>query len=137
MNLAVIGSGYVGLVAGTCFAETGNDVVCVDIDEEKIDMLKSGNPMIHSTIVYRADLVRRVGFYRQAFQAAEDYDLWCKFIEQGYVAAFVPEMLCRYRVHRSSMLRTETARFYDAVFVEMTMRHPWMKLAPIDAADRA
>jgi UDPglucose 6-dehydrogenase len=47
MNLAVIGSGYVGLVAGTCFAETGNDVVCVDIDEEKIDMLKSGKVPIY------------------------------------------------------------------------------------------
>ena len=42
MNLAVIGSGYVGLVAGTCFAESGNDVVCVDIDEAKIATLKAG-----------------------------------------------------------------------------------------------
>ncbi|MCG8327004.1 MAG: UDP-glucose/GDP-mannose dehydrogenase family protein [Chitinophagales bacterium] len=42
MNIAVIGTGYVGLVTGTCFAETGNQVVCVDIDEEKVRKLKSG-----------------------------------------------------------------------------------------------
>jgi len=47
MNLAVIGTGYVGLVAGTCFAETGNDVVCVDIDEEKIATLHAGKVPIY------------------------------------------------------------------------------------------
>ncbi|MFQ5849903.1 MAG: NAD(P)-binding domain-containing protein, partial [Candidatus Binatia bacterium] len=43
MNLAVIGTGYVGLVTGTCFAECGNDVICVDIDEEKISSLQNGH----------------------------------------------------------------------------------------------
>ncbi len=47
MNLAVIGAGYVGLVAGTCFAESGNDVVCVDIDENKIAMLNEGKVPIY------------------------------------------------------------------------------------------
>ncbi len=42
MKICVIGSGYVGLVAGTCFAESGNDVVCVDVDEAKIEGLKKG-----------------------------------------------------------------------------------------------
>jgi UDPglucose 6-dehydrogenase len=42
MNIAVIGTGYVGLVTGTCFAETGNSVMCVDIDEEKVKKLSSG-----------------------------------------------------------------------------------------------
>ena len=42
MNIAVVGTGYVGLVSGTCFAEMGNDVTCVDIDAEKVDKLRSG-----------------------------------------------------------------------------------------------
>jgi UDPglucose 6-dehydrogenase len=42
MNIAVIGSGYLGLVSGTCFAEVGNKVICVDISEEKIEKLENG-----------------------------------------------------------------------------------------------
>ena len=42
MNIAVVGTGYVGLVTGTCFAETGNNVACVDVDEKKVDKLKNG-----------------------------------------------------------------------------------------------
>ena len=47
MKLAVVGTGYVGLVAGTCFAESGNDVICVDIDAQKIDMLNQGKVPIY------------------------------------------------------------------------------------------
>lgn len=42
MKIAVIGTGYVGLVTGTCFAETGNNVICVDIDEEKVRKMRNG-----------------------------------------------------------------------------------------------
>ena len=42
MRIAVIGTGYVGLVAGTCFAESGNNVICLDIDEEKVRRLRDG-----------------------------------------------------------------------------------------------
>ncbi len=38
MKVAVVGTGYVDLVSGTCFAETGNDVICVDIDHRKVDI---------------------------------------------------------------------------------------------------
>jgi UDPglucose 6-dehydrogenase len=42
MKIAVVGTGYVGLVTGTCFAETGNHVTCVDIDQAKVDKLRNG-----------------------------------------------------------------------------------------------
>ena len=42
MKITVVGTGYVGLVTGTCFAETGLDVVCLDIDAEKINQLNQG-----------------------------------------------------------------------------------------------
>jgi UDPglucose 6-dehydrogenase len=47
MRIAIIGTGYVGLVAGTCFADSGNDVTCVDIDERKIRMLQAGEVPIY------------------------------------------------------------------------------------------
>ena len=47
MKITVIGTGYVGLVTGTCFAETGNEVTCVDIDQRKVDKLKSGEITIY------------------------------------------------------------------------------------------
>jgi UDPglucose 6-dehydrogenase len=46
-KIAVIGSGYVGLVSGTCFAETGNNVICVDIDEDKVNKMKNGEVPIY------------------------------------------------------------------------------------------
>jgi UDPglucose 6-dehydrogenase len=42
MKIAVVGTGYVGLVTGTCFAETGNTVTCIDIDKKKVDSLNNG-----------------------------------------------------------------------------------------------
>ena len=42
MNITIVGTGYVGLVTGTCFAETGNNVICVDVDEKKVEKLKNG-----------------------------------------------------------------------------------------------
>jgi UDPglucose 6-dehydrogenase len=47
IKIAVVGSGYVGLVAAVCFAETGHDVICVDNDERKVTALRSGDSLIH------------------------------------------------------------------------------------------
>ncbi len=47
MNIAMVGTGYVGLVSGTCFAESGNEVVCVDIDAARIEELNAGRIPIY------------------------------------------------------------------------------------------
>ncbi len=47
MNIAVVGTGYVGLVTGTCLAETGNHVVCIDVDEAKVQRMKQGEVPIY------------------------------------------------------------------------------------------
>ncbi len=47
MKLGIIGTGYVGLVSGVCFAENGNNVLCMDVDEKKIERIKKGDPVIY------------------------------------------------------------------------------------------
>lgn len=55
-RIAVIGTGYVGLVTGTCFAELGNDVVCVDTDTSKIELLRKSHVPFYEPGL--SDLVR-------------------------------------------------------------------------------
>jgi UDPglucose 6-dehydrogenase len=66
MKIAVVGTGYVGLVAGACFAEHGNDVICVDKDEAKVRMLRRGKIPIYEPgleeLVRRNKLERRLVF---------------------------------------------------------------------------
>lgn len=57
MNIAMVGSGYVGLVAGACFAENGNDVICVDVDSKKIQALNRGEIPIYEPGL--SDLIER------------------------------------------------------------------------------
>ncbi len=79
MNLAVIGTGYVGLVTGTCFAETGNDVICVDVNEEKVKSLREGKLPIYEpeldTLFHRNVERGRLHFTTHLEEAVKDADI--------------------------------------------------------------
>ena len=66
MNITVLGIGYVGLVTATCLAEIGNDVVCFDVDTEKIDLLKAGRVPFHERDLPEL-IARNAGFGRLRF----------------------------------------------------------------------
>jgi len=79
MKIAVIGSGYVGLVAGACFADTGNDVACVDIDEKKIENLKNGILPIYepglSDLIERNTQSERLKFTTNLKESVENSEI--------------------------------------------------------------
>ena len=79
MNLTVIGTGYVGLVSGTCFAETGNKVTCVDIDQSKVSKLSAGQITIYEPglekIFLRNIKDERLRFTTQLEEAVEDAEI--------------------------------------------------------------
>ena len=77
-RIAVIGTGYVGLVTGTCFADLGNNVVCMDIDRSKVERLKEGESPIYEPgleeMLHRNLKAGRIHFttsYEEALQGAE------------------------------------------------------------------
>ncbi len=76
MNIAVVGTGYVGLVTGTCFAETGNNVTCVDIDKEKVQKMKNGEVPIyepHLDVLFERNIKQgRLKFTTELEEAVKD-----------------------------------------------------------------
>ena len=79
MNLAVIGTGYVGLVSGTCLAETGNNVICVDVDEKKIETMKGGQIPIYEPgleVLFLRNIVKkRLSFTTNLKEAVRKSDI--------------------------------------------------------------
>ena len=79
MNVAVVGTGYVGLVTGTCLAETGNNVICVDVDENKVNKLKNGEIPIyepHLDVFFERNLKQnRLSFTTSLEEGIKDAEL--------------------------------------------------------------
>ncbi|MCB0762062.1 MAG: UDP-glucose/GDP-mannose dehydrogenase family protein [Flavobacteriales bacterium] len=79
MNIAVIGTGYVGLVTGTCFAETGNTVVCVDIDKKKVERMRNGEVPIyepHLDVLFERNIRQgRLTFTTDIEEVVEDAEV--------------------------------------------------------------
>jgi len=67
MRISVVGTGYVGLVAGVCFADSGHSVVCVDVDENKITALRHGKSPIYEPgleeLLHKNLAAERLGFF--------------------------------------------------------------------------
>ncbi len=78
-KIAVVGTGYVGLVTGTCFADTGNQVVCVDIDEKKVERMRNGEVPIyepHLDVVFHRNIeAERISFTTDLKSAVDFADI--------------------------------------------------------------
>lgn len=70
---------------------------------------------IDAMSLLRTSVLRDLGGYRPMINnfGWEDYDLWCSFVDHGLRGCHVPQILCRYRVHKASMLRTVTNQFFS------------------------
>lgn len=79
MKIAIVGTGYVGLVTGTCLAETGNSVICVDINEEKVKMMKAGKLPIYEPgldLLFHRNIDQgRLRFTTDLAEAVEDAEI--------------------------------------------------------------
>lgn len=89
MNLAVAGTGYVGLVAGVCFAEKGHNVTCVDIDENKVKLMESGKSPI-----YEADLeeLMQKNYAAGRLHYTTDYQSAYKNADAIFIGVGTPEL---------------------------------------------
>ena len=89
MKIAVAGTGYVGLVAGVCFAEKGHNVICVDVDENKVKLMKSG-----ISPIYEQDLqeLMQKNYKEGRIDYTTDYKLAYKDADAIFIGVGTPEL---------------------------------------------
>jgi glycosyltransferase involved in cell wall biosynthesis len=99
---------------------------CNAFDKER---LRDGN-YIDAMAMFRRDFLIEIGGYRNIQHGWEDYDLWLRLCDYGETVIHIPEILSRYRVHGSSMLRTQTnvGRNIRELHKTMAALHPWLQL---------
>jgi glycosyltransferase involved in cell wall biosynthesis len=98
--------------------------------------LALGNYIDAMALVRRDALLAAGGYAEMAEDPGwEDYDLWCRFAGLGFQGVFLPELLCEYRLHGSSMLRSRTNLKLNRLYAEMALRHPGA-VQPVRPAER-
>jgi len=88
IKIAVAGTGYVGLVAGVCFAERGHQVICVDVDEKKVEMMKNGKSPI-----YEKDLeeLMQKNYKEERLDYTTDYKMAYRDADAIFIGVGTPE----------------------------------------------
>ena len=113
MRICVIGTGYVGLVAGTCLAESGNDVICVDSDEGKVKTLTSGTPTIYEPGL--SEYLRR-NLAEKRLSFTTDLESAVKKSEVVFIAVGTPTDQDN-RVDISSVVASKEKRFDKKIII--------------------
>lgn len=90
--------------------------------------LKRGNYIDAMALVSRAAWAEVGGYANYSTMGWEDYDMWLTFAERDMPLVFIPEILCRYRTHNTSMQHTMTIPAGGNLHIEISSRHPWIEL---------
>lgn len=85
MNISIIGTGYVGLVTGACFAKLGNNTICVDVDKEKIEKINKG-----ISPIYEVGLEELLSKYKDKIKATADYNYAIKNTDATFICVGTP-----------------------------------------------
>jgi UDPglucose 6-dehydrogenase len=134
VNLAVIGTGYVGLVSGTCLAETGNNVICVDVDENKIETMKSGQIPIYEPgleVLFLRNIVKkRLAFTTDLHEAVRKAEVifLCLPTPQGGDGAADLKYVLKVAVDLGQMFRDEPELGFKVIVDKSTV--------PVGTSDR-
>lgn len=90
MNITVAGTGYVGLVAGVCFAEKGHNVICVDVDEKKVELMKAGKSPIYEEGL--EELLQK-NYNEGKLEFTTDYKMAYKWADAIFIGVGTPEQI--------------------------------------------